>query len=105
MTGVARGIGAAIAGAFAAEGAAATVIATDIADPTGRATAAVIGATSTRLDVASEADWSRIAARHPTCDIVVNNAGTTGLEPRAAAPLPLLDPKHAASPTDKRCTR
>ena len=64
-----------------------------------------IGATFARLDVASEADGSRSVTGHPTCDIVVNNADITGLDPRADAPLPPYDPKHAASPTDKRRTR
>ena len=68
-------------------------------------TAAAIGDTFARLDVASEADWSRIVIGHPTCAIVVNNADVTGLDPRADAPLPPHDPEHAASPTDKRCTR
>ena len=64
-----------------------------------------IGATLARLNVASEADGSRIVTGHPTGDIVVNNADVTGLDPRADALLPLHDPKYAASPTDKRCTR
>ena len=49
-----------------------------------------ISATLARLDAASEGDGSRIV---------------TGLAPRADAPLPPHDPKHAASPTDRRCTR
>ena len=64
-----------------------------------------ISATLARLDVASEADGSRIVTGHPTCNIVVNNTDVTGLDPHADAPLPPHDPEHAASPTHRRCTR
>lgn len=78
ITGAARGIGAAIARAFADE--TAQVIVTDIDTDRGRATANEIGGTFARLDVASEADWEAIAARFPALDVVVNNAGITGFE-------------------------
>ena len=78
VTGAARGIGAAIAKAFADEGA--NVIVTDIRDEDGQATAAAIGATYHRLDVQSEADWAQIRDAHPGLDILVNNAGMTGFE-------------------------
>ncbi len=66
VTGGANGIGAAVAARFAAEGA--VVVVADI-DPTADA----------HLDVASEADWATLAARHPRIDVLVNNAGITGL--------------------------
>ncbi|MEM9179335.1 MAG: SDR family oxidoreductase [Pseudomonadota bacterium] len=78
VTGAARGIGAAIAKAFADEGA--KVIVTDILDEEGAATASAIGGTYYRLDVQSEADWARIRDAHPTLDVLVNNAGMTGFE-------------------------
>jgi NAD(P)-dependent dehydrogenase (short-subunit alcohol dehydrogenase family) len=90
VTGAARGIGAAIAKAFVAEGA--TVIVTDIDVETGQSTATAIGAVFARLDVASEEDWTRIAQAFPVMDIVVNNAGITGFETANGAP-PVHDPE------------
>lgn len=78
VTGAARGIGAAIARAFADQGA--SVIVTDINDTEGQALAASISARYEHLDVSSEADWTRIAAAIPSLDILVNNAGITGFE-------------------------
>ena len=78
ITGAARGIGAAIATAFAAEGA--KVIVTDINDEEGRATAASIGADYLHLDVRSETDWASVLDAHPKLDVLVNNAGITGFE-------------------------
>ena len=93
VTGGARGIGAAIARAFRAEGA--NVIVTDIDADAGRALADEIGATFHRLDVASEADWSAVADAHPALDVLVNNAGVTGFEgPFDGAP-PAHDPENA----------
>jgi NAD(P)-dependent dehydrogenase (short-subunit alcohol dehydrogenase family) len=70
ITGAARGIGAAIADAFEAEGA--HVLRTDIVDG------------STHLDVRSEADWEKATAdllvNYGRLDVVVNNAGITGFE-------------------------
>jgi NAD(P)-dependent dehydrogenase (short-subunit alcohol dehydrogenase family) len=90
VTGAGRGIGAAIARAFAREGA--TVVVTD--KDAGRVAdvAREIGGHHQRLDVASEADWTALAEAWPTCDVVVNNAGITGFE-EAMRP---HDPEHAS---------
>lgn len=90
ITGAARGIGAGIAQTFAAEGA--RVIVTDIEASLGRGLARQIGGTFVKLDVRKEADWQRFEARFPVMDIVVNNAGVTGLEGDARA----HDPEHAS---------
>ncbi|MCR9270501.1 MAG: SDR family oxidoreductase [Hyphomonadaceae bacterium] len=78
ITGAARGIGAAIAKAFADEGA--TVFVTDIMDEEGQQTADAIGATYHHLDVSSEADWLSVMEQISSLDILVNNAGITGFE-------------------------
>ncbi|MBL8214349.1 MAG: SDR family oxidoreductase [Bryobacterales bacterium] len=84
VTGAARGIGEAIARAFAAEGA--FVYVTDIDDTLGIAVAAALGERGAwhRLDVREEADWGGamelVAEDRRTLDIVVNNAGITGFE-------------------------
>lgn len=88
VTGAARGIGAAIACRFAAEGA--TVWVTDI-DRAGQAIADSIGGHFLRLDVRGEADWATAMAAIPRLDILVNNAGITGFE---SGPGP-HDPEHA----------
>ncbi|GGF68816.1 short-chain dehydrogenase [Paracoccus acridae] len=90
VTGAARGIGEAIAKAFASEGA--QVIVTDIDTDQGEAVADAIGGTFLRLDVSSEADWDNVARRFPTLDILVNNAGITGFEEQ---PTPSHDPENA----------
>lgn len=95
VTGAARGIGAAIARAFVAEGATAWL--TDIDDEHGEATAASLGpaARYRRLDVREERDWERVLAELLTVegklDVLVNNAGITGFEAGGAA----HDPEHA----------
>ncbi len=89
VTGAARGIGEAIARAFAHQ--AARVIVTDINEKDGAALAADIGGEFLRLDVAKEADWLALEGQHPTLDVVVNNAGITGFEEGATA----HDPEHA----------
>jgi NAD(P)-dependent dehydrogenase (short-subunit alcohol dehydrogenase family) len=97
VTGAARGIGAAIAEAFRAEGAA--VLVTDIDEAAGRATAERLGAAWLKLDVREELAWigamARVLDSHGRLDVLVNNAGISGLEGGAAGGVP-HDPEHAA---------
>ena len=82
ITGAARGIGRATAELFVKEGA--RVVMTDIDDGLGERAASALGpaAQYLRLDVASEVEWQRVAARverdYGRLDILVNNAGITG---------------------------
>jgi len=91
VTGAAQGIGRGIAARLVKEGA--RVILTDVNEPQGRATAAALGATFRRQDVAQEKDWQElmayIEASHGALHIQVNNAGIEG-DPAAAK-----DPEHA----------
>lgn len=89
VTGAGRGIGAAIAKAFAAEGGRVVVTDKDLAAATGIADR--IGATPALLDVRSEEQWSALASDYPEIDVLVNNAGVTGFEDGAVA----HDPEHA----------
>lgn len=95
VTGAARGIGAAIARAFVAQGA--WVFVTDIDEAAGAALAASLGARAgwQRLDVREEVAWIRAVAavldRHGRLDLLVNNAGITGLEADGV----VHDPEHA----------
>ncbi|NRP13197.1 3-beta-hydroxysteroid dehydrogenase [Aliiroseovarius sp. xm-m-379] len=89
VTGAGRGIGAAIATAFAREGA--RVIVTDINLKAAQEVAAQIGAIARRLDVREEGDWTRFADEFPAIDVLVNNAGITGFEEGPCA----HDPEHA----------
>jgi len=88
ITGAAQGIGAAIARRFAAEGA--MVFIADLKAAEGRALAAELEATGTRvrfvaLDVSSEADWAMaleaVAAQAGRLDVLVSNAGVNIREP------------------------
>jgi NAD(P)-dependent dehydrogenase (short-subunit alcohol dehydrogenase family) len=82
VTGAARGIGEAIAAAFVREGA--RVVVSDIDDTLGRATAERLHADWMRLDVREEMAWvgamAHVLDRHGRLDVLVNNAGITGLE-------------------------
>lgn len=90
VTGAARGIGRAIATRFRQEGG--EVVATDIDEAAGAATASAIGARFIRLDVAREEDWHHLADAVPVADVVVDNAGITGFE---KGPVP-HDPERAS---------
>lgn len=90
VTGAARGIGAAIATAFAREGA--LVIITDVDIPGGTELADAVGGQFHELDVSDEAAWDRLTETVPILDILVNNAGITGFE---AGFVP-HDPEHAS---------
>ena len=95
VTGAARGIGEAIARAFAAEGA--FVYLSDINHTDGERVAADIGANARYLplDVREERDWEAalqtLAADQRTLNILVNNAGITGIETN-----PAHDPEHVS---------
>lgn len=90
VTGGARGIGRAIVEAFHREGA--DVLLTDIDAPAGRESTNAIGCRFERLDVGEEADWERLLELHPEIDVLVNNAGITGLEEAGTR----HDPEHAS---------
>ena len=90
VTGAGRGIGAAIAHRFSAEGG--KVIVTDIDLPSAKAVATEIGGVARKLDVACEEDWHALARDVPLADVVVNNAGITGFEDSIAP----QDPENAS---------
>jgi len=95
VTGAARGIGAAIARTFVAEGA--VVYLSDLAESAGVDTAAELGPNAKwfELDVREEQHWQSameaIARQSGRLDILVNNAGITGFE--AGTP---QDPENAS---------
>jgi NAD(P)-dependent dehydrogenase (short-subunit alcohol dehydrogenase family) len=84
VSGAARGIGLAVARAYIAEGA--SVVLSDFNDGEGRAAAATLGSCARylHLDVREERDWvaavGDVLDRHGRLDVLVNNAGITGLE-------------------------
>lgn len=84
VTGAARGIGEAIARAFACNGA--FVYLTDIDDENGESLSSSIGnrCAYSHLDVREENDWERlidvILTERKRLNVVVNNAGITGFE-------------------------
>jgi NAD(P)-dependent dehydrogenase (short-subunit alcohol dehydrogenase family) len=92
VTGAARGIGRAIAQAFAAEGA--RVWLSDFDADTLAATARETGLPALDLDVRDEHAWQRaidrLLAEAGALHVLVNNAGITGLEDGASH-----DPEHA----------
>jgi 3(or 17)beta-hydroxysteroid dehydrogenase len=96
VTGAARGIGAAIAEAFVAEGA--FVYVTDRDDEAGARCADRLGAAASyrHLDVRDEAEWlavtTAVVAERGRLDVLVNNAGITGFESGFVA----HDPEHAS---------
>lgn len=90
VTGAAQGIGAAIAKAFSDEGA--SVILSDKNFGAVKRTAKLIDGEAIKLDVAQEEDWNNLYSLHPMIDVVVNNAGITGLE-NSSAP---QDPEQAS---------
>ncbi len=85
ITGAARGMGAAHARAFVAEGAAVTIA--DIEEAAGTALAAELGdrARFARLDVGDETTWSQVVAGTVDAfgglDVLVNNAGILQFAP------------------------
>jgi NAD(P)-dependent dehydrogenase (short-subunit alcohol dehydrogenase family) len=95
VTGAARGIGAAVAEAFVAEGA--LVWITDFDGEASRSVATRLGslARACPLDVRLEPDWSAamadVLAKDGSLDVLVNNAGITGFEGGIVA----HDPEHA----------
>jgi NAD(P)-dependent dehydrogenase (short-subunit alcohol dehydrogenase family) len=95
VTGAARGIGAAIAKAFANEGAIVALSDVNILGAEETARACGEKAFALALDVRSEAGWQsatdRILADYGRLDVLVNNAGVTGFEDGVGP----HDPEHA----------
>ena len=96
VTGAAGGIGAAIAEAFVREGS--KVWLTDIREHDGVRVAQTLGSNAVfrHLDVREEGNWTNVVdeilATDERLDVVVNNAGITGLEGAA----PPHNPEHAS---------
>ena len=100
VTGAGRGIGGAVARAFAAAGA--RVVVTDLCAESASSIAASIGAhaIARQLDVREDGDWGRVVGEtldaFGRLDIVVNNAGITGVGPSEVEPPSAHDPEHAS---------
>ena len=96
VTGAARGIGAAIARAFAENGA--FVYMTDLQDTLGQSVADALENRSAyiHLDVREESDWQKVADQilrdQGKLNVVVNNAGITGFEGEPA----VHNPEHVS---------
>ena len=84
ITGAARGLGAAMARRFADEGA--TPVVTDLSEAACREVAAPLGGDAFSLDVTDSANvadvFAKVAANHGRLDVLVNNAGISGMEGR-----------------------
>jgi 3-oxoacyl-[acyl-carrier protein] reductase len=84
ITGAARGLGAAMARRFRDEGA--TPIITDLSEPDCRALADELDGDAYALDVTDSAAvtevFAKVAANHGRLDVLVNNAGISGMEDR-----------------------
>jgi 3-oxoacyl-[acyl-carrier protein] reductase len=84
ITGAARGLGAQMARRFRAEGA--TPIVTDLSEPDCRALADELDGDAYALDVTDSAAvsevFAKVAANHGRIDVLVNNAGISGMENR-----------------------
>lgn len=84
VTGAARGLGAAMARRFAEAGA--TPIVTDLSEAACREVADPLGGDAYALDVTDSAAvaevFAKVAANHGRLDVLVNNAGISGMEQR-----------------------
>ena len=84
ITGSARGLGAAMARRFRDEGA--TPIVTDLSEAAARAVADELDGDAYALDVTDSAAvtevFAKVAANHGRLDVLVNNAGISGMEDR-----------------------
>ncbi len=89
VTGGARGIGAACAGALHEAGA--QVVVADVLDEPGHEVASRVGGLYAHLDVTSQSSWAAVMAavreRYGRLDALVNNAGVLGFSPVGATSL------------------